>query len=58
MMAEMFDSVSVYFSDIVGFTKIASKCTPMQVVELFNDLYYTFDTTLEKHDVYKVTKIC
>ena len=54
VVAQMFDSVSVYFSDIVGFTRLASQCSPMEVVGLLNDLYSMFDTILEKHSVYKV----
>ena len=51
---EQFQAATVFFSDIVQFTVLASKCTPLQVVNILNGLYTALDNVIETFDVYKV----
>ena len=49
-----FTSVTIVFTDIVGFTTICSKIQPLDVVNLLTEMYGAFDEITDAHGVFKV----
>ena len=56
-LADHHASATVLFADIVGFTSLASELTPLEVVQLLNDLFSRFDDLVDKHQLNKVKTI-
>ncbi|XP_035665977.1 soluble guanylate cyclase 88E-like [Branchiostoma floridae] len=56
-VSQIFQEVSVLFSNIVGFTDICSRVKPMELVTLLNDAYTIFDNLTEQYNVFKVETI-
>lgn len=52
-----YHQVSVLFTDFKGFTKLAEKITPQEVIEELNYCFTAFDKILEKHNMEKIKTI-
>eukprot|EP00934_Nitzschia_sp_Nitz4_P006661 Nitzschia sp. Nitz4//scaffold85_size83877//9444//12857//NITZ4_005217-RA/size83877-processed-gene-0.133-mRNA-1//-1//CDS//3329559101//6651//frame0 len=51
------DCITLFFSDIVGFTDMSAQLEPGKVAALLDRLYNTFDDLSSKYDVFKVETI-
>jgi len=54
---ENHELVTIFFSDIVGFTDISAKLDPLKISDMLDRLYNSFDALSEYHDVFKVETI-
>ena len=54
---QYFENVTVMFSYLDGFVTICSQVDAMEVVNLVNNMFISFDKLTEQHDVYKVKTI-
>jgi len=51
------DSVTIFFSDIVGFTKMSATLEARKVAQMLDRLYTKFDKLSRRHDIFKVETI-
>jgi len=49
--------VTIFFSDVVGFTEISSKLSPLKISDMLDRMYTRFDELSRRHDVFKVETI-
>ncbi|KAJ1556286.1 Nitrogen permease regulator 2, partial [Nowakowskiella sp. JEL0078] len=54
---QSYESVTIMFSDVVGFSNLCSKIAPVATVEFLNDLYKEFDDVIGQYDAYKVESV-
>lgn len=53
----VFDNVSVFFSDVVGFTEKSSRLSPSFLIDELNDLFTAFDDIMERYDCERIKTI-
>ena len=51
------DSLTVVFSNIVGFADICKKCEPASTIAMLSDLFSKYDDLTDIHDLLKVFKL-
>ena len=51
------DAASILFADVVAFTPLAAKMTPLDLVNLLNEVFQCFDDLVEKYDLEKIKTI-
>ncbi|TNE52028.1 MAG: hypothetical protein EP344_15930 [Bacteroidetes bacterium] len=52
-----FDNVTVFFSDIVDFTKLSTNLEPAELINILNELFTAFDNIMEKYDCERIKTI-
>lgn len=57
IIADAIPSASILFSDIVGFTALADKITPDELIEILNQIFTEFDHLAEKYKLEKIKTI-
>jgi hypothetical protein len=55
--ARQYESVSVLFADIVGFTPLSAQMEPEEMVNQLNDVFTYFDSLADKYGVEKIRTI-
>ncbi len=56
-IVKRFEQVSILFADIVGFTVLAEKISPQEVVDILNGLFSKFDDLTDKYNLEKIKTI-
>ncbi|MCL1470358.1 adenylate/guanylate cyclase domain-containing protein [Argonema antarcticum] len=56
-IAEQFNEVTILFADLVGFTPLAARLKPIEIVNLLNEIFSSFDAQAEHLGLEKIKTI-
>jgi class 3 adenylate cyclase len=57
VIADRFDDATILFSDLVGFTALASGFSPDRILEILSSVFETFDVAVREHGLEKIKTI-
>jgi class 3 adenylate cyclase len=57
VIAESFAEATILFSDVVGFTQMSARITPVELVYLLNEIFSSFDELAARHGLEKIKTI-
>ena len=57
IIADHFEGASILFADVVNFTPLSATMTPIELVELLNEVFSHFDSLVEKYGLEKIKTI-
>ena len=57
IIADRYDSVSILFADVVGFTHLSATMSPSELVSMLDEVFTCFDELSEKYHVEKIKTI-
>ena len=56
-VADHYESVSVLFADVVGFTSLSARLPPREMVDILNEVFLFFDSLADKYGLEKIRTI-
>jgi len=57
VIADAFEGASILFADVVNFTPLSASMSPVELVNLLNEVFSHFDVLAEKHKLEKIKTI-
>jgi adenylate cyclase len=57
LIADSYSEASILFADLVGFTPLSSEMSPIEMVQLLNEVYTHLDYLVEKYSLEKIRTI-
>lgn len=56
-IADHFEGVTILFADIAGFTPLSARMSPVEVVDMLNEVFSYFDNLADQHNLEKIKTI-